>query len=105
MRLYRARNQQMLTAYFGLHACVDCGEADPTVLEFDHVRGKKLANVANMVRNGIQWSRIEMEIAKCEVRCANCHCRKTAKELGYKAGALRCKPNPTLFESGLGRAS
>ena len=59
------------------HACIDCGEADPIVLEFDHVRGEKVEDVSRMVASGRSWAKIEAEIAKCEVRCANCHRRVT----------------------------
>jgi hypothetical protein len=62
---------------------VDCGETDPVVLEFDHVRGEKKGEIAMMVRvDG--WDKIVEEMAKCELRCANCHRRKTAKQLGWK---------------------
>ena len=61
------------------HPCVDCGEDDPIVLQFDHVRGEKLAAVASLVSQGRRWSIIEEEITKCEVRCANCHQRVTIK--------------------------
>lgn len=70
--------RQKVWDYLGCHPCVDCGEADPVVLEFDHVQGSKLDDVATLVRRGRAWSVIEAEIAKCEVRCANCHRRRTA---------------------------
>jgi hypothetical protein len=70
-----------LRAYLLEHPCVDCGETDPVVLEFDHVRGKKVSNIGTLAASAC-WQKIQTEIAKCEVRCANCHRRKTAKELG-----------------------
>ncbi|MFL5653130.1 MAG: hypothetical protein ACJ8CB_02965 [Ktedonobacteraceae bacterium] len=69
-------NKQKLYAYLSSHACVDCGQTDIRCLEFDHVRGQKSANITRML-NGAPWSAIEAEIAKCEVRCANCHRIKT----------------------------
>lgn len=53
--------------------CIDCGTADVRVLEFDHVRDKKSGNIMTMARSGKGISSIETEIAKCEIRCANCH--------------------------------
>jgi len=64
-------------------ACVDCGERDPVVLEFDHVKGRKEGNISRMVCTST-WDRIKEEIKKCEIRCANCHRRRTAKQLGWK---------------------
>jgi len=68
--------------YLRDHPCVDCGESDHVVLEFDHV-GEKQSGVANMVNDVKKWDDILSEIEKCHVRCANCHKRKTAKQLGY----------------------
>lgn len=68
--------------YLSTHPCMDCGETDVVCLEFDHVRGKKFKNITHMIGN-FNWSRIEAEIAKCEIRCANCHRIKTAKQFGY----------------------
>jgi hypothetical protein len=82
-KLRREALYTRLKAFLEVHPCIDCGEADVAVLEFDHVRGKKKFGVADMASRGISWSEIQNEIAKCEVRCANCHKRKTAKQLGY----------------------
>src|ERR1700675_1475161 len=66
-----ARNQDWLFNYLLEHPCVDCGEADPVVLEFDHIGNDKKWDVAGMYLFSIK--RIQEEIAKCEVVCANCH--------------------------------
>ena len=70
--------------YLKEHPCVDCGEDDPIVLQFDHVRGIKKDCIGRMVSGAYAWATISREIDKCEVRCANCHCRKTAKERNWK---------------------
>lgn len=80
----RLETQKRVFAYLKEHPCVDCGEPDPVVLEFDHAdRVTKLDTVARMMANGSPWPRIEEEIAKCDVRCANCHKRRTALQLGW----------------------
>lgn len=63
--------------------CVDCGNDDLRVLDFDHVRGTKVENVMTMVRNGARLSTILEEVAKCEVRCRNCHAIQTYNRLGH----------------------
>lgn len=65
--------------YLKQNPCVDCGESDLDVLEFDHVRGRKRKHVSKLVSNGCTVSTVMDEIAKCEVRCANCHRRRTRK--------------------------
>jgi len=76
-------NKQRLYAYLSNNPCVDCGCTDIRVLEFDHVRGSKSANITRLLNNAISWSAIEAEIAKCEVRCANCHRIKTNERGGW----------------------
>jgi hypothetical protein len=83
--LRRSRvNKERVWDYLSSHPCVDCGEADPVVLEFDHVRGVKAQPIAKML-SSVAWERIAAEIEKCDVRCANCHRRKTAAERGFYA--------------------
>ena len=72
-----------LYAYLKDHPCVDCGEADPIILEFDQLRDKEF-NIGNAVRLCISLKRVIAEVEKCEVRCANCHRRKTYKAAGRK---------------------
>lgn len=84
---YRQRNRERLSEYLIGKACVDCGIADAVVLEFDHVRGRKVGNLSEMVCNGHPWKRVLAELAKCDVRCANCHRRRTAHQLKwFRAG-------------------
>ena len=77
-----SENAPRLHEYLASHPCVDCGEGDPVVLEFDHLRDKR-CDVTQLLWSGFLWSQIEIEIAKCEVRCANCHRRRTAQQRGY----------------------
>jgi hypothetical protein len=58
--------------------CTDCGEDDVGVLEFDHV-GSKRAHVSTLAARGVRLPRLEAEVACCEVVCANCHRRRTAR--------------------------
>lgn len=68
--------------------CVDCGEQDPTVLDFDHLRDKRL-EVTRMAIQGFSLATIQAEIEKCVIRCANCHRRRTAIQRGYRERPAR----------------
>ena len=76
----RDERHRQLWQYLCEHPCVDCGEGDPVVLEFDHLRDK-VANVSKMANLSRPWAAILEEISKCEVVCANCHRRRTAERL------------------------
>lgn len=86
-------NRRKLAEYFSCHPCVDCGEADISMLDFDHVRGKKSDEISRMMSIGCSWSTIEAEIAKCEVRCANCHRIRESKKNGSWRQLLGFSPS------------
>ena len=67
--------RRFVTNYLRSHLCVDCGESDPYILTFDHVRGTKKMNVSQMLKQGYSLEAIQTEISKCQVRCGNCHMR------------------------------
>ena len=69
----RKRNKDYVAFVKSLSSCVDCGEDNPVVLEYDHVRGEKRANISDMARQSYSIKTIQIEIDKCEIRCANCH--------------------------------
>ena len=81
----RIENRNKAKKYLKSHPCVDCGEDNWIVLDFDHVRGKKKNNVKTMCgARCYSWKTILKEIKKCEVRCANCHRIITHKRLKNK---------------------
>ena len=59
--------------------CQDCGvKYPPYVMDFDHKRGDKIANISVMVnRRGTSLSKLKEELLKCDLVCANCHRERT----------------------------
>lgn len=81
---HRLRIRQKLFEFLSEKQCVDCGEKDPIVLDFDHVDPKnRFKNVARMLSGHYSWKSVLEEIEKCEIRCANCHRRKSYVQFGY----------------------
>ena len=65
--------RQWLSDFKVAAGCVDCGySAHPHALHFDHLSDKTLN-----VSSAKSIAQAQKEIAKCEVRCANCHAIKT----------------------------
>jgi hypothetical protein len=83
----RAKNKNILfrkhiLAYLNTHPCVDCGETNPIVLQFDHRESEtKKYVISNMKMMNLE--KVDIEIAKCDVRCANCHLIRTAKQFNW----------------------
>jgi hypothetical protein len=67
------KNQILIREYLQQHPCVDCGNPDWRVLEFDHREDVvKVKSISTMIK-GYSIEKIMEEIEKCDVRCANCH--------------------------------
>lgn len=77
--------RSFIFAYLLEHPCVDCGEANPMLLEFDHVRWKKSFHISRALsdRNRPLEAITNEIVEKCDVRCIGCHRLRTAKERGY----------------------
>jgi hypothetical protein len=76
-----AERTAYLVSFLREHPCVDCGEGDPLVLEFDHLQEKQFG-----IGRGLRerpWRDVLAEIRKCEVVCANCHRRRTNRRGGF----------------------
>lgn len=79
----RARHLDRIGEYLLEHPCIDCGEADIRVLDFDHRDGvEKAAEVMKLAKAAYSWQRVMAEIAKCDVRCRNCHAKVTYERMG-----------------------
>lgn len=80
------RDEQLrrLHDYLRAHPCVDCGETDITVLEFDHIDATTKVMELSKMLGRRNWRVILDEIGKCDVRCVNCHRRRTARQQGWR---------------------
>ena len=82
---------RFIQEYLKKNPCLDCGESDITVLEFDHNRDKftKFKAVSSLIKSRYPIEIIKREINKCEIRCANCHRRKTARDFNWIKSKMR----------------
>lgn len=76
-KFLRKQITDFLVHYLKKHPCVDCGEGNIIVLEFDHIE-KKSNDISRMLKNRLSLKTIQFEVEKCQVRCANCYRKRTA---------------------------
>ena len=82
---FRARNRENFWAYLAASRCADCGISDFTVLEFDHRDPReKQHDISTLAHHAGSWTAVLNEITKCDVVCANCHRRRTARHFGWR---------------------
>lgn len=73
--------------------CLDCGKSYPWyVMDFDHVRGDKVIVLSEAAHKHLSISRLEDEMAKCDVVCANCHRERTFQRV------VRLMDKPSRYE-------
>jgi hypothetical protein len=61
---------------------MDCTYADWIALEFDHRDPKeKYEDISKLMKKGY-LGKLKEEIKKCDIVCANCHTRRTARQFG-----------------------
>jgi len=71
---------EMINIYKAECGCIVCGEKDPDVLDLHHRNPKeKYMTISAMINSFRSMVEIWKEIEKCDVLCANCHRRVTAK--------------------------
>src|SRR2546423_1390695 len=56
-----AENARLIANYLSTHPCIDCGQKDLRLLEFDHVKDKKSYEVCDLFVGGYNWQKIEAE--------------------------------------------
>lgn len=106
-RAARQKLSQRVNAIKLERGCADCGyRGHPVALDFDHVDpATKEATVSQLVKAAAAWARVEAEMAKCEVVCANCHRIRTWDQTQDQKDELdRVKP-PILEETAASRAA
>lgn len=77
----RQRNVAWLAELKASLVCARCGEDHPACIVFHH-RDPEAKEITVAIAVHQQWSieRIQREIDRCEVLCANCHIKHHAKE-------------------------
>lgn len=79
-RRARAERQRKIvewvTAYKASACCAHCGEQHPACLHYHHRdASEKDFSISHAVFHGWGIARIQREIEKCDVLCANCHAK------------------------------
>lgn len=74
-----------LQAYKLAHGCADCGYSKwAGALDFDHLPEFTKSFAIGQNTGSKTWEQLVVEIAKCEVVCANCHRERTDRRRNVK---------------------
>lgn len=86
----RIRNSQYVVDKKKNVPCMDCGEKYPHyVMDYDHRPGVvKIDKINRLCNRGVSLKKIQTEIDKCDLVCANCHRSRTYERLEVKYDLL-----------------
>jgi hypothetical protein len=91
------RNKEKMCKFMLDKHCMDCGENNLVVLDFDHLHDKE-QNISAMIGSR-SWDSILNEISKCEVVCSNCHRKRTAFRMDTMKHRWQLAREESLIES------
>lgn len=86
--IYANRNKEYVIEFLKNNPCIDCGESDIEVLQFDHIEmiGDKGKRVGYFIGHSLEA--LKKQIALCEIRCGNCHIRRTRVQTGWHRSSI-----------------
>ena len=95
---YVNKIKDMIYQYKLGHPCIECGEADPIVLDFHHrdPNAKSFKISFAVMHGSYSIFTIQEEMAKCDVLCANCHTKMHYPD-PYQGVVMRKYPNGKLY--------
>jgi hypothetical protein len=75
-------NKKKLYYFYEKNPCVTCGESRIACLQMVHLtKNKDDKNISKMME--YSWIKIENELTRCKVVCANCVAISAAEKLGF----------------------
>jgi hypothetical protein len=87
-RINRAKLRQYVAKIKESTPCTDCGKQYPHyVMDFDHL-GDKLGLINDFIKRHNKAA-LDLEIAKCEVVCSNCHRIRSFNRLAERTNIRR----------------
>lgn len=76
---HRQLRRDEAIAYLG-GKCCDCDNSDKRVLEFHHSKERRRNGLTVASYLSGSWQRLQKQLDKCELLCANCHKIKTLQQ-------------------------
>lgn len=80
--IQRAEKREYIKSLKDNKPCTDCRMTFRFyILHYDHTETNKIGNLSDAATAGWSFDKINKEISKCELVCANCHAERTWSRL------------------------